>query len=146
MTRDELIAAVLANPEALWVIRTSKVRVAGPWLAVRPNQWERYSPEGYTLAHVGPSHPPSKPDFWEFQDYYDEDGNVNPADEQYESAVREYERQIQDYQPWTVTVRDVYGNRYAATFEEAMRLGDAWLQERGVLLVGGAAEVLASLT
>lgn len=138
MTRDELIAAVLADPEAVWAIRTSKVRIAGPWQAVSRNRWERHSVEGYTLAHVALSHPPSKPDFWEFQDHYDEDGEVeSTGEEQYEEAVREFEQQKRDFQPWTVTVRDDYRPHYAATAEDAMRLGDALFQENGVLLAGG---------
>lgn len=32
MTREELIAAVLADPDALWELRAHSQRVAGPWV------------------------------------------------------------------------------------------------------------------
>lgn len=49
MTRSDLIAAVLADPDALWAVLTSGVKAAGPWERVehasrRQTQgWDRAS-------------------------------------------------------------------------------------------------------
>lgn len=51
MTRPTLIAAVLADPDALWAILTADVKVAGPW--ERRAEWSvRKRPDGNEVVEA----------------------------------------------------------------------------------------------
>jgi hypothetical protein len=151
MNREELIEAVLNDPEALWAVRTSNVRVAGRWetahsetrkVVVHDGVW-RLNPEGKDVAVVYPSPKPQAPDFWEFADHYDEDGEPKYLrEEQYEWAVADYEKEKAAWKPWSYRIscqlnwpQSAHAKGFAATKEEAMEFADEVLRASQVMLV-----------
>ena len=140
MTREELVAAVLSDAEALWAVRTSKVRVAGPWvkaerpgLAVHRGEW-RCSPSGKEVATIHP--------WWkgadglrepQSYDYHmgDEDEFAEDLDK-YRIAVarRDGMEWMWRLESWGVDHQPMY----AKSREDAMRLADTFLKTKGFLL------------
>ena len=141
--RAELIAAVLSDAGALWAIRTSKIRVAGPWVYDKSESrkvgggW-RFSSSGKKKVTVYPSRKLQEPEPYEFDIEYDRDGEVlYTDDEAYEMALASHEREKLIWKPWTYCLEGwEYGTvKYADTLEDAKAGADAELRKKGVLLL-----------
>lgn len=143
--RKTLIAAALADADALWTIKTATVRLAGPWSTawhdssyrIEGGVW-RQDPQGQAVAVASPSQPPLEPELYDFHDYYDEDGELKYSrEDQFASEMVEYERSKAEWKPWTFLAKDtpVWRSGLADTMEEAMALADTELQNMRYLLV-----------
>jgi hypothetical protein len=99
----------------------------------------RLDPTGAVVVAVYPSSTPTEPDYWEFVDYYDEDGEPKyTRDELYESAMIDHQRDKAAWKLWTYSIHQLSGyakTAYADTMEEAMALADVVLRDDRVLLV-----------
>jgi len=146
MTTEELIFAVLSNSKALWAIRTSSIKVAGPWVPARSEKrgfaiggdasW-RLSPKGETMACVHR--------WWEC---WNGIKKPHPTDYDYLENDEDYVRDLVTYKEdmelrngrewaWHLdgnwAFEGTFG--YASTKEEAIQIADVRLRERGVQLV-----------
>lgn len=143
--RSALVAAVLADPEALWAVRKAKVRVLGPWVPASSEKrrisvggdasW-RLNPKGEDVACVHK---------W----WYRCDGVVKPSpgdfsmldDEGYAEALASYEAGVarRAGREWVYRVDGETG--YAVSEEEAKALADEALKGKGYLLLDVLDEV-----
>jgi hypothetical protein len=140
MTREEAIAMVLSDPEALWAVCTAKVRVAGPWqkaekpgYSVHRGEW-RCSPSGKDLATIHP--------WWKGADGLREPQSYDyhmGDEDAFEEDMRKYKVAVarRDGMEWMWRLSLWYGQHppmYANTREEAKSLADQVLRRKGFLL------------
>jgi|GEM_PF-4672268 len=143
MSREELIEAVLADPAALWAVRISTVRAAGPWVEAKYERRMRLDPTGRTMVTVYPSRKPQEPDYWEFVEAYAEDGEPKyMREEQFEWAMADYEKKKAAWKPWSYNIfcqtnwpQSRHANCIAETKEEAMQFADEVLRASQIMLV-----------
>lgn len=143
--RADLIAAVLKDPEALWAIRTSKVRVAGPWVEAKSESrrrvvcggfW-RLNTRGEEIVTVYPSTKVREPLFSDFVRDWDSDGEPLYTDEdEYDAAIEGYKARLEAWKPFSYSFRVWESARfvYSNTLEEAKAEADKVLTELGVPL------------
>ncbi len=138
--RAALVAAVLADPEALWAVRKARVRVLGPWVPARSERrrigiggdasW-RLSTKGEDVACVHR--------WWKMCDGVEEprvhDYHLGDEDE-YEAAKAAYEAAVavRAGREWVYRI-DGEKTQYAVSEEEAKTLADEVLRARGFLLL-----------
>jgi hypothetical protein len=144
--RAELIASVLSDADALWAVRTSKVRVLGPWEKAESEArrvsiyegWWRLNTRGEPVVTVVPSPPMTEPQWYEYTryTYITEDGEPYTDEDEFEESMEQYRREKEIWKPWTVSFdKNGYGEKvYAETLEEAKATADRLLKEKGVLL------------
>ena len=144
--RTALVAAVLADPEALWSIRKDQVKVIGPWVPARSERrrvsvggdasW-RLDPRGEDVACVHK--------WWKMCDGLQEPQlhNYHLGDEdEYEADKAKYEAAVavRDGREWVYRINGE-DTRYAVSEEEAKRLTDEALRAAGHLLLDVLDEV-----
>lgn len=140
LSNEDILAHILATPELLWAVKTSKKKVAGPWVPARSEKnrrgisgeaiW-RLTHKGNDIAAVHLFWPgcdgwikPSPGDFTMFQDE-----EYNEAMAAYKAAVA-----VRADREWVYRINGE-GTKYASTKEEAVTLADEVLKERGYLLL-----------
>lgn len=141
MTSHELAALVLDDPLALWLIKSSHVRVLGPWVEARSERrligiggdavW-RLTPRGQDVAVVHRwwerCDGVSKPNPNSYDDGREDEDYVKDLAAYKEATARRGGRE------WTWRVGDGR-TEYASTKEEAVALADEWLRKKGYRLV-----------
>lgn len=144
--RAALVEAVLADPEALWAVRTARVkgtgliRVAGPWVPAKSEK-RRTSVSGDAVWRLDPKgeHLATVHKWWDRCD-----GVRKPEHYDYHMGDEdEYKKDLAEYKA-AVALRagrewvwKLAGEKteYAVSKEEALRLADEALTARGVRLV-----------
>ena len=138
--RANLIDAVLKDPEALWAVRTSKVRVVGPWVkaesearkfSVHLGMW-RLKSSGGDVVVMFPSTALHEPEAYEYESDYEGGGFDRDG---YEADTAAYLARARIWQPWCYRISSREGVTYAPTDVEAMAAADRELEGMGVLLL-----------
>lgn len=145
MDTSSLIAAVMADPNALWAILSARPRIVGPYKEAKKQNfsihegWWRLTPKGDDIITISPSMRLEEPFSGDFCSYLD--GEEERFDEDaLEETKKEHEAEKLIWKPWSIRIKgEPYGTVwYAGTFEEAKSLGDSLLKDRGYLIYEGS--------